>query len=71
MQLGSWESSERICEGETQRSLFLTACNSTQFACWDGGCVSILQRCDGEEDCQDQSDEQEPLLCCKPAIFCN
>ena len=55
----TWDIPDRICgDAQTERTLFLNSCNHTQFACHDGDCVPISQRCDGENDCKDESDEQ-------------
>ena len=39
--------------------LFLgTACGTIfDFQCSDGGCIHIFSRCDGIQDCEDNSDE--------------
>lgn len=40
------------------------SCSAEHFTCNDGYCISIAFRCDGERDCNDNSDE---LKC--PAVF--
>lgn len=37
-------------------------CSGDQFTCITGSCISLSQRCDGNMDCTDQSDE---FLCGK------
>ena len=32
-------------------------CKSDEFACQDGGCVSLSKKCDKRRDCSDGSDE--------------
>ena len=32
-------------------------CNDTEFSCNSGSCISLAQRCDEVEDCNDKSDE--------------
>lgn len=39
------------------------SCNETQFACNNGRCVPITWRCDGEDDCFDNSDEASCSTC--------
>jgi len=42
--------------------VFITACTSSQWRCSNGQCISSYQRCDGDRECTDGSDE---LNCCK------
>jgi hypothetical protein len=32
-------------------------CRSTEYLCSDGQCINLDWRCDGDEDCDDKSDE--------------
>jgi len=41
----------------TSPSAIATVCFTNEFRCHDGSCVSIHYRCDGINDCKDQSDE--------------
>lgn len=34
-----------------------TSCGQNEYVCVGGGCVSASQRCDGQNDCSDGSDE--------------
>ena len=38
-------------------TLSLTTCKVEEFTCNDGLCVNLLNRCDGEPNCFDASDE--------------
>lgn len=40
-------------------SLILHACSSQKFACDNAFCIPMEKRCDGKEDCNDGSDEQD------------
>ena len=42
--------------------IFVSACNQDQFTCDDGSCISILERCNNFQDCQDISDEKNCML---------
>ncbi|XP_066947522.1 uncharacterized protein [Macrobrachium rosenbergii] len=35
----------------------LTYCNKEQFTCNDGQCIDLYEKCDGQPNCQDESDE--------------
>ena len=39
--------------------LKLTGCSKEDFTCSDGSCVPMTQRCDGKNDCSDETDESE------------
>ncbi|KAK4314734.1 hypothetical protein Pmani_013987 [Petrolisthes manimaculis] len=57
--LHSWVLEKAICEYHTGQTvqLGLSVCSDDQFMCNNGECISILSRCDGHDDCVDQSDE--------------
>lgn len=41
-------------------------CSESQFQCSDGGCISLLLKCNGIPDCNDSSDEAiHTAGCCK------
>ena len=33
-------------------------CTSNQFMCTNGACIDVTSRCDGNQNCADNSDEQ-------------
>ena len=37
--------------------LKLTGCSEEEFTCSDGSCVSMTSRCNGKNDCSDETDE--------------
>ena len=39
--------------------LKLTGCSKEDFTCGDGSCIHMTQRCDGKNDCSDETDESE------------
>ena len=46
-------------KGELTTSLSLSACLDSPFTCGDGLCIKIDERCDGNTDCKDMTDEIE------------
>ncbi|BFY99131.1 hypothetical protein BsWGS_02172 [Bradybaena similaris] len=45
-------------------------CDPTTFRCTDGKCISMALKCDGENDCPDNSDEKEcPSATCSEGFF--
>lgn len=34
-------------------------CRSTEYLCSDGQCINLDWRCDGDDDCEDKSDETD------------
>ena len=46
------------CSSDTEtKTLTLSTCTTDQFTCDEGTCIGIDLRCDGNTDCDDQSDE--------------
>jgi len=41
------------------------ACDSSEMQCRNGACISVTWKCDGEDDCGDNSDED---ACCKLTV---
>ena len=40
-----WNIPQNICgDDKSERKLFLTSCNQTEFACYDSQCISIKKR---------------------------
>ena len=54
--LGNLQYNDTECtqDGET---ITLSTCTTNQFTCDDGFCIGIDSRCNGDTDCDDQSDE--------------
>lgn len=44
-------------------------CLKNEFRCKQGGCIPKNWKCDGQEDCEDGSDE--PKSCRKLEIYCS
>lgn len=51
------------------RTMVLSACGQTEFTCDDGWCVPLSTRCDGANDCGDDSDEACSLLLPLPPTY--
>ena len=52
-------------------SLFFS-CTNDEFQCLDDSCISLAFKCDGEQDCEDNSDEMNcdfPLPNCPEGEF--
>lgn len=52
--------------------LFLFSCTNDEFQCLDDSCISLAFKCDGEQDCEDNSDEMNcdfPLPNCPEGEF--
>ena len=43
-------------------------CTKQQFTCDNGNCISIYHRCDGDNDCNDGSDEDRDRCLGKAGI---
>merc|ERR1719474_853343 len=56
----NWRIENNVCnQGETSiETLLISGCKEDQFTCDDGKCLSINQRCNNIEDCDDVSDEK-------------
>ena len=46
------------CSSSYSALMSLTGCNKTEYACKDGSCVPMVERCDGKTNCKDASDEE-------------
>ena len=40
------------------------ACREGEFHCFSGMCINGAWKCDGEYDCDDESDEKDCCKCC-------
>ena len=47
------------CSSSYSAIMSLAGCNRTEFTCKDASCVPTLERCDGEANCKDASDEKD------------
>ena len=54
-----WEIHEGKCAGQSKFIMSLTSCNETMFACSNGMCIPIANKCDMNFDCEDKSDEED------------
>ena len=51
-------SNDSKCSLKTEtKTLTLTSCSVNQYTCDDGLCININLRCNGDNDCDDKSDE--------------
>ncbi|XP_046362255.2 very low-density lipoprotein receptor-like [Haliotis rufescens] len=46
-----------------------TVCETGEFQCSDGECITAGWRCDGDEDCQGKDDEVGCTYTCGPGSF--
>ena len=57
-----WRYNDPVCgigTSSTNLTITISACSlGSQFSCSDGQCVDIFARCNGEVDCEDESDEE-------------
>ena len=51
------ENSKLRCSSSYSALMSLTGCSAKEFACKDGSCVPMVERCDGKANCRDASDE--------------
>ncbi|XP_069974170.1 uncharacterized protein [Penaeus vannamei] len=55
--------------GNRSEEMALSVCARDQFTCSDGACVGLARRCDGVDDCGDESDEVCGLLLPLPLSY--
>ena len=47
----------------------LWTCSPSEFRCYDGACIDIHLKCDGQFDCTDKSDEYLCGMICLRTIY--
>ena len=56
MKIQKFFRSEQFLKQNTILPIFVGS-KTNEFQCGNGNCISILLRCDGQKQCQDESDE--------------
>ena len=56
LKIQTFSRSEQFLKKNTILPIFLGS-KTNEFQCGNGDCISILLRCDGQKQCQDESDE--------------
>ena len=65
-----WNIHEGKCAGRSIKMSF-TSCNESTFACRNGMCIAIENKCDMNIDCEDQSDEEDCTIVIIPKGYKN
>lgn len=47
----------------------MRSCSESEFRCSDGRCIRGTLKCDGDYNCEDQSDEEDCHFTCKDNEF--
>lgn len=66
-----WVLAKPLCDRSPGEFLpfSLSACQDGQFMCHNGECIDVANRCDGTDDCKDETDEQNCTILMIPSGY--